>query len=260
MNNPCFLTPTLPTPLRTATAPAVCMSMRFPKFGNFKNPFHSSGGFGGGFKFGGGSGGMGGMGSTGGAGKGRDASGGSGSADESNPLLKVWAAYNKVLDKNPITTKACTSLIGFLLGDFIAQKFLGDKDAELDKGRLLRMASFGFLFHGPTGHYFYSALDRMIVGTTLVKVASKVAIDQILWAPVFTAMFFAYLGFAEKKSVHQVKEKIQNDTWTGVKTSWKFWPIAHAINFAFVPTSQRLLYINTLQVGYNVILSMLGNK
>ncbi len=32
------------------------------------------------------------------------------------------------------------------------------------------------------------------------------------------------------------------------------------INFSFVPTSQRLLYINTLQVAYNVILSILGNK
>jgi hypothetical protein len=33
-----------------------------------------------------------------------------------------------------------------------------------------------------------------------------------------------------------------------------------AINFAFVPPSQRLLYINTIQIGYNVFLSFLGNK
>jgi protein Mpv17 len=35
---------------------------------------------------------------------------------------------------------------------------------------------------------------------------------------------------------------------------------AHTINFAFVPPSQRLLYINTIQIGYNVFLSFLGNK
>jgi protein Mpv17 len=35
---------------------------------------------------------------------------------------------------------------------------------------------------------------------------------------------------------------------------------AHTINFAFVPPAQRLLYINSIQIGYNVFLSFLGNK
>jgi Mpv17 / PMP22 family len=37
-------------------------------------------------------------------------------------------------------------------------------------------------------------------------------------------------------------------------------PFFAAINFAFIPPSQRLLYINTIQIGYNVFLSFLGNK
>ena len=32
-----------------------------------------------------------------------------------------WAAYNDSLDKNPLTTKALTSLVGWALGDFLAQ-------------------------------------------------------------------------------------------------------------------------------------------
>ena len=32
-----------------------------------------------------------------------------------------WAAYNDALDKNPLTTKAFTSLVGWALGDFLAQ-------------------------------------------------------------------------------------------------------------------------------------------
>ena len=38
------------------------------------------------------------------------------------------------------------------------------------------------------------------------------------------------------------------------------WVPAHTINFAFIPPSQRLLYINSIQIGYNVFLSFLGNK
>jgi hypothetical protein len=32
-----------------------------------------------------------------------------------------WAAYNESLDNNPLTTKAMTSLVGWALGDFLAQ-------------------------------------------------------------------------------------------------------------------------------------------
>mmetsp|Transcript_18724 Transcript_18724/g.43485 ORF Transcript_18724/g.43485 Transcript_18724/m.43485 type:complete len:159 (+) Transcript_18724:65-541(+) len=32
-----------------------------------------------------------------------------------------WAAYNEALDKNPLPTKAFTSLVGWALGDFLAQ-------------------------------------------------------------------------------------------------------------------------------------------
>ena len=32
-----------------------------------------------------------------------------------------WAAYNDALDKKPLVTKAMTSLVGWALGDFLAQ-------------------------------------------------------------------------------------------------------------------------------------------
>lgn len=32
-----------------------------------------------------------------------------------------WAAYNEALDKNPLTAKAMTSLVGWALGDVLAQ-------------------------------------------------------------------------------------------------------------------------------------------
>ena len=32
-----------------------------------------------------------------------------------------WAAYNEALDKNPLTAKAFTSLVGWFLGDLLAQ-------------------------------------------------------------------------------------------------------------------------------------------
>jgi len=47
---------------------------------------------------------------------------------------------------------------------------------------------------------------------------------------------------------------------TAVAGSWAVWVPAHVVNFAYVPPPQRLLYINGVQVFYNVFLSFIGNK
>jgi protein Mpv17 len=180
-----------------------------------------------------------------------------------NPLTSAlgsfWTKYNSLLDTNPILAKGLTSLVGFSCGDILAQKFI-NKGEDFDVARLLRLASFGLLLHGPTGHYFYGALDGAMPGTGAVTVATKVAIDQIIWNPIFGSVFFTYIGLTEGKSLSEIKTKLDNDLMAAVKGSWTVWPIAHAINFRFIPSSQRLLYINSIQIGYNVFLSCIANK
>jgi len=100
----------------------------------------------------------------------------------------------------------------------------------------------------------------MIPGTAMKTVATKVGIDQLIWNPIFGLTFFSYLGLAEGKSFADISKKIQADLKTAVMGSWTVWIPAHFINFRFIPSSQRLLYINSIQIGYNIFLSFLGNK
>lgn len=181
------------------------------------------------------------------------------SDDGKNPLLAAWDGYNVLLEEQPLLTKALTSLVGFSAGDYLAQKFV-EKGSAYDIKRTLRMGSFGALVHGPTGHWFYGMLDGMIPGATATAVASKVAIDQVLWNPCFGIMFFSYLGLTEGKSPEQIVTKIKTSLKTAVTGSWAVWVPAHTINFRFVPPAQRLLYINSIQIGYNIFLSCLGNE
>jgi protein Mpv17 len=174
--------------------------------------------------------------------------------------MGLWARYNALLSAQPLLVKAMTSLTGFTLGDVLAQNFIEESDKGYDIMRTVRLGSFGFLLHGTTGHYFYGFLDSKLVGTKPVTVATKVAIDQTIWNPIFGCMFFGYLNAMEGKSMDDYVRKIKQDLQTAVMGSWAVWVPAHTINFAFVPPSQRLLYINTIQIGYNIFLSFLGNK
>ena len=91
-------------------------------------------------------------------------------------------------------------------------------------------------------------------------VFSKVFIDQVLWNPIFGVMFFSYVGLMEAKGVAHVVDKVKNDLLTSVTGSWKVWPLAHTINFRFIPSNQRVLYINSIQIGYNCFLSLISNR
>mmetsp|Transcript_24064 Transcript_24064/g.35603 ORF Transcript_24064/g.35603 Transcript_24064/m.35603 type:complete len:232 (+) Transcript_24064:495-1190(+) len=169
-----------------------------------------------------------------------------------------WAAYNGALDKKPILTKALTSLAGFAIGDFLAQAFLSND--PLNWVRLIKLAIFGFIYHGPSGHYFYNWLDGKIEGTDGKSVATKVAIDQIFWCPIFMTVFFSYLGLVNGDSFSTITNKIKNDLLSACQGSWKVWPIVHAVNFKFIQNKHRLIFINGVQIAFNMFLSLIGSK
>jgi protein Mpv17 len=138
-------------------------------------------------------------------------------------MSAIWARYNAMLDAQPLLTKALTSLTGFTAGDILAQCFIETGDKPYDVMRTVRMGSFGFLLHGTTGHYFYGMLDSKLPGTAPMTVATKVAIDQTIWNPIFGLMFFGYLNLMEGKSLNDYTNKIKSDLKTAVMGSWAVW-------------------------------------
>jgi len=132
--------------------------------------------------------------------------------------------------------------------------------SALDYKRLATLSAFGMLWHGPTGHYFYNWLDGKIPGTDAKSVFTKVAIDQILWCPVFMTVFFTYLGLVNGDSFATIGDKIKKDLFAAVQGSWKVWPLVHSVNFRFIKPKYRIPYINSFQIGFNMFLSIIGNK
>lgn len=204
-------------------------------------------------------------GGTGGSGGGRGGlargagEGEAGEPSQPTPLEAFWLGYLAVLRSRPVITKALTSLVGFAIGDVLAQRCV-EKKACFDWKRLLRFASAGMLLHGPMGHWFYGSLDSLIPGASARKVAIKVLIDQTVHAPIFGIVFFSYLAALEGKGPLMAAMRVKHELMTQLTGSWKVWPLAHAVNFAFVPTYQRILYINSIQIGYNMFLSIIGSR
>lgn len=172
----------------------------------------------------------------------------------------LWSSYKRTLNSNPVRTKAATSIGAALIGDTLAQ-YLSSRSPEntewrYDWQRTARLCLFNAGM-GCLGHYYYGALDRT-VGVAAPKsaptVIAKVAIDQLLFSPVATLVFYAYKCIAEGRPSQYFSE-LEKKLWPTLKAGWMLWPAAHVINFAMVPTHHRILYANVVSVAGTYLLS-----
>ena len=181
---------------------------------------------------------------------------------EAQSLFEVANAldvYESALAWQPLLTKCVTSGVGFAVADVVAQSLSG---GWTDKKRTLFNTVFGLLLYGPTSSAWYGALDEFIFpgdSDNAIAVFTKTAADQILWAPVLITSLFAWdlkVNSNEPLFGHgnNLQTKLKNDLLTTLKVNWGFWPAFHLLNFRFVAPADRILYINVVQVIYNVFL------
>ncbi|KAK9983898.1 hypothetical protein SO802_033423 [Lithocarpus litseifolius] len=177
-------------------------------------------------------------------------------------MLKLWKWYQNCLAVHPVKTQVISSAIIWGVGDIAAQTItystaknkhqIQDKDKELKINwkRVATTSLFGFGFVGPVGHFWYEGLDRFIKLRLLMQpnsfrfVATKVALDGVIFGPLDLLIFFTYMGFTNGKSVPQIKEDVKRDFLPALILEGGIWPILQVANFRYIPVRNQLLYVN----------------
>jgi Mpv17 / PMP22 family len=78
-------------------------------------------------------------------------------------------------------------------------------------------------------------------------VLSKLAVDQLLFAPFATALLFAFLKVAEGVPEAAFSFVAEN-WWRTLKANWMLWPAANLVAFAAIPADLRILFANGIGV------------
>ncbi|XP_034950842.1 mpv17-like protein 2 isoform X2 [Chelonus insularis] len=123
-----------------------------------------------------------------------------------------------------------------------------------DITRTKNMATIG-LMQGPFNHYFYVLLDRFLPGKTVVSLAKKTIIDQFVGSPTNLVMFFFGHELLEQRNPREVYKDIVEKVIETYKIDCCFWPPTQLLNFMFVPIQYRVIYVNIMNVIWNVFLS-----
>jgi len=119
--------------------------------------------------------------------------------------------------------------------------------------------SFG-LTSGFLCHFWYKFLDDKIQGNTIRLVTKKIILDQILFSPVLIAACLIVSGMIDKSSIADIKKEMINKGTQLYLAEWCVWPPAQFVNFYFLPTRLRVIYDNTISLGYDMYTSHVKNS
>lgn len=108
-------------------------------------------------------------------------------------------------------------------------------------------------------HHWYQFLDNKLPGRTIKLVLKKVLIDQTIASPCIIFLFFVTLGVLKRSSPDEVWEEMKDKALRLYTAEWIVWPPAQVINFYILPLRFRVLYDNTISLGYDVYTSAVIN-
>ncbi|XP_049854463.1 protein Mpv17-like isoform X5 [Schistocerca gregaria] len=108
---------------------------------------------------------------------------------------------------------------------------------------------------GPVLRTWFGFLDSRFKGRSAIIVVKKVALDQLCFVPVFLGVLVSIIGFANGKSLDQVKEKLEADYPDIMMTNYKIWPLVQTLNFSVVPVHYQVPLVQVVAVGWNTYMS-----
>ena len=107
---------------------------------------------------------------------------------------------------------------------------------------------------------YMKVLPGLFPGAGMAVVAKRVAFDQLIYAPLFTGIYFAGMGFYEGKPFSQSLQTLREKLWPTLVVNWSVWPIINFVNFSLVPLKFHILVINFCIIFWTAYLSFVNNK
>ncbi len=137
-------------------------------------------------------------------------------------------------------------------GDYMQQRYemLCKRQTDWNAARTRRVFVSN-LFVGPTCHYWYLFLDTVLPGRTATIVLKKILVDQLIFSPVTISMFLVIVGLQEGRKGNELVKDLKDKGKDLLVAEWIVWPPAQMINFFLLPTKYRVLYDNTVSLGFD---------
>lgn len=168
---------------------------------------------------------------------------------------KLLAWSRQSLQRRPVLTNTVVYATFYTAAELSQQTFnriYSPEKPDLDVAAAARIVSVGSTVYAPTLYFWYKFLDKKFAGNAIKAVATKVASDQFIMTPILLATFYTLLGILERRE--DVFEELKQKYWKTFIANQAFWIPAQTINFYFMPSHLRVVYVaSTSFVWINIL-------
>ncbi|CAH2039464.1 unnamed protein product, partial [Iphiclides podalirius] len=159
-------------------------------------------------------------------------------------LSRVVSWGQVALKRRPVVTNTIVYAAFYTAAELSQQtfnKFKSPKRPALDLAAAARIVTIGSCLYAPTLYFWYRFLDRKFVGTSVKVVVSKVASDQFIMTPILLGAFYTLMAVAERRE--DIFGELREKYWKTFAANQAFWIPGQTVNFFFVPSHLRVVYV-----------------
>ena len=131
-----------------------------------------------------------------------------------------------------------------------------------DFERLTRFAAYGFLM-APVQHAWFQALSLWFPVTKsrgLLPALQRVAMDQLIFAPISLSIFFTVMTLAEGGGRRAVISKFQDLYVPTLRANYLLWPAVQILNFRVMPIRFQIPFVSSVGIGWTAYLSITNSR
>jgi len=127
-----------------------------------------------------------------------------------------------------------------------------------DFERLTRFMTYPFIM-APLQFLWFGRLTKWFPigpknGTT--QALKRVAMDQLIFAPVGLGCFFTFMTVAEGGGKKEVASKFDDLYLRTLRANYILWPAVQIINFRFMPLQFQIPFVSTVGIAWTAYLSL----
>lgn len=199
--------------------------------------------------------------------------------------LNLVSWYRNKLDSHPLLTKSLTASLIAGTGDVTCQYMTSSSSSpqsvllfqdEWNWKRTGRFMLVGCLYSAPARHYYFNYLARSFAGSSPYRVAQRVFMERVVFAPISLAVWLTTMWTLESVTGETtVTTTTSHSPWynwqgycdtfsatypTLLWTSWSWWTPIMALNFRYVPVQYQVLYVNAFNLVWNTYLSYMTSN